>query len=106
MISTSKPHKSVRNILYKPAEIIPQLSQEEIQILLIQTIKLYRKHNITLETLVKCTANIKRYKNVALTSEMQKIIEEIQSFYTVDSVLSDILQELKADKRKKGISHE
>jgi ABC-type uncharacterized transport system ATPase subunit len=101
MMSLAKPHKSVKDMLHKPAKIIPLLSQYEIQTLLIQAIQLYRKRTIPLETLTKCAGNIIRYKNAFLSDDVLKILDEIQSFSTIDSVLADILHELKEEKKEK-----
>lgn len=103
MMSLAKPHKTIKDILLYPARTLPGLSQEELQMILIKCIQSYRKHEIALETLVRFSNKILRYKTVILPENMQQIIEEIQSFSSIDFVLLDILQELKESKRKKGI---
>jgi len=71
------------------------LTQERIKKLLIYTIQQYKIHTISLETLIQLVKMILTSKNIVLSDNLKSILEEIKTLTFVESVLTDILDDLK-----------
>lgn len=91
----------IKDVISAPSKIIPSLSQNEIQTILIQAISAYKKNTITLERLTILAGNIKHFNNTSLPTQLENVIEEIHSFACINTVLTDMLDELKENEKTK-----
>lgn len=91
----------IQDVLSAPSKVIPSLSQNKIQTILIQAISGYKKNTITLEMLAILAGNIKQYNNRSLPTQLENAIEEIHSFICINTVLTEMLEELKENERPK-----
>lgn len=91
-MKSTKKNKTDKIVLPQTSKNKTPLTQAEIEAILVNTIRSYQKHEITLELLIHTSQEIKQY--TALNSELRKVLEEIISFKMINEVLSDILSEL------------
>ena len=85
---------SKKKISVKFAGLKNSISQERVIDLLIYAIQQYKKHAISLEALTNLAKMILTSKNIALSDDLDNILEEINSLVVVDGLLNNILYEL------------
>jgi hypothetical protein len=85
---------SDRSMLTRPNS----LSQQSVKTMLINVIQQYKQHMISLEALTSLSEMILTSKNIVLSENLRKVLEEIKSLSIVNRLLTDILEELIEEK--------
>lgn len=84
---------NTKNITHKDSKAL-FLTQEEIERVLVEAIRSYKKQQMSLLALAKLAKEINQNKKYKLTYSLKKDLAEISSFSVIDTVLNDIQEEL------------
>jgi hypothetical protein len=90
-----------KDILCKPDKVVPSLSQQEIHVILMETILEYINYSTPINTLIQLATIIKQYCTVQLAPELAMAIttinaldiqNETQTKIAIDNKLVDLLE--------------
>lgn len=83
-----------KDILINPVETIPNLSEKDIRLIIIEVIIAYLGKKTSLRTVAKTALLIKTYNAKLLSVKLKSDLDELSAMYVEEEVLTDILVEL------------
>ncbi len=90
--------KNLNSTLNQPKETVPNLTNDDIELLLMETILAYIDNKIDLKTLIELAKAIKKYSVTIFSKKtddsIQTILELKNYSNNIQEILTDVLQDL------------